>query len=366
MKICYLANASSIHTRRWAEAMQNKGCSIDIISFEKAEIKGVNIHYIKPIKSEISINPSDPKSISYMLKAHKVKNILKNIKPDIVHAHYATGYGLVGALCGVHPYIISTWGSDICRVPKKSKLFRQIVKYNLSKADYITATSNDLTRETLLYTNKQVLTIPFGVDVVKFSKHQNEGINTGKITIGIVKSLEDIYGIQFLIEAFAKINSIYNNTELIIVGNGPLREKLEKLCCELKISDRVIFTGGVANNCIPDYLNKMDIFVMPSLIESFGVAILEAESCGIPIIASDVGGIPEVMREGQTGFLVKPGNSDIIAEKLSVLIRDKKLREKMGVEGRRFVEKNYNWNDNIEQMYNLYNNILENSKLVNN
>ena len=362
MKICYLANASSIHTRRWAEAMQNKGCIIDIISFEKAEIKGVNIHYIKPIKSEISVNSSDPKSISYMLKAYKVKTILKSINPDIVHAHYATGYGLVGALCGIHPYIISTWGSDICRAPKKSKIFRHIVKYNLSKADYITATSNDLTRETSLYTNKEVLTIPFGVDVVKFSMKQSKIDNKGKITIGIVKSLEDIYGIEFLIEAFAKINSIYSNTELVIVGKGPLRDKLQKLCKELKISDKVIFIGGVANNSIPQYLNAMDIFVMPSLIESFGVAILEAESCGIPVIAADVGGIPEVMRNGQTGFLVKPGNSDDIAEKLAVLIQDKKLREKMGSEGRRFVEANYNWQDSIEQMYGLYTNILKDSK----
>ena len=358
MKICYLANASSIHTQRWAEAMRDKGCIVNIISFEKAEIEGVNVHYIKPIRREISANSADSKSFSYMIRAHKVKKILNSIKPDIVHAHYATGYGLTGALCGIRPFIISTWGSDICLAPKKNKLFKYILKYNLGKADYITATSHNLTRETSLYTDKKIMTIPFGVDTIKFSK-KGKGISN-KITIGIVKSLEEVYGIRFLIEAFAKIASKYSNIELLIVGDGPLKNELKGLCKSLKVDDRVTFTGGVSNNKVPDILNSMDVFVMPSLSESFGVAILEAEASGVPVIATDVGGIPEVVRDSETGFLVKPGDSDAIAQKLSLLIEDSRLREKMGSIGRKFVEQNYDWKDSVDIMYKLYSSILKN------
>lgn len=356
MKICYLANASSIHTQRWAEAMRDKGCIVDIISFEKAEIEGVNVHYIRPIRCEISENSADSKSISYIMRAHIVKKVLGEIRPDIVHAHYATGYGLTGALCKAKPYIISTWGSDVCLAPRKNRLFKYVLKYNLKRADYVTATSRDLTRETSLYTNKKVITIPFGVDTSRFSnRHQGERNN---ITIGIVKSLETIYGVRYLIEAFARLCKRYQNIELLIVGDGPLRKELEELCRRLHVEDKVIFAGGIPNSGVPVLLNNMDIFVMPSLSESFGVSILEAESCEIPVIATEVGGIPEVVVNGRTGFLVKPADSGEIEQKLSKLIEDKALREKMGKEGRKFVEENYDWNDSVEQMYRLYKDIL--------
>jgi len=337
--------------------MRDKGCVVDIISFEKVEINGVKVHYIRPVSREISANSADSKSLSYMLRSYKVKSILNGIKPDIVHAHYATGYGLTGALCGVHPYVISTWGSDVCLAPKKNRMFKYILKYNLSKADFITATSRDLTKETSLYTDKKVVTIPFGVDTSRFSREARK--DGGIITLGIVKSLEEIYGVKYLIEAFAKINKKHDNTKLLIVGDGPLRVKLEELCESLNIKNKVIFTGGVPNSRVSHYLNMMDIFIMPSLSESFGVSILEAESCMVPVVATDVGGIPEVVIDGLTGFLVKPGDSDALAEKLSTLIEDRELRERMGRCGRKFVIENYDWKDSVKQMYELYVKILQ-------
>ncbi|HBM75432.1 MAG TPA: glycosyltransferase family 4 protein, partial [Clostridiaceae bacterium] len=113
MKICYLANAASTHTQRWAKAMRDKGCIIDVISFDRYDIEGVNVHYVKPLKSEYGKLPSEPKNKSYILKCGEVKKIIKAAGPDILHAHYATGYGLTGALLGFHPYVISTWGTDI-------------------------------------------------------------------------------------------------------------------------------------------------------------------------------------------------------------------------------------------------------------
>lgn len=352
MKICYLANASSVHTQRWAEAMRDKGCSIDIISFEMAEIHGVNVHYIKPIRREISQNSADAKSFSYMIRAGKVKKIIESIKPDIVHAHYATGYGLTGALCKVRPYIISTWGSDVFLAPKKNKIFKYILKYNFERADYITATSRNLTEETSLYTNKKVITIPFGVDTMKFSRQEKACSDT--LTLGIVKSLEHIYGVRYLIEAFAEISGKYGNVNLLIVGDGPLRHDLEQLCRKYQIENRVTFLGSVPNSQVSTVLNRMDIFVMPSLSESFGVSILEAEACQIPVVASNVGGIPEVVKDGSTGFLIKPGDSKAIADKLIKLIENKELREEMGRQGRIFVEKNYDWKHCVDQMHRLY------------
>jgi len=352
MKICYLANAASTHTRRWAEAMRNKGCSVHIISLDDGNIEGVDVHYVEPVKRERNRLPSDPKNLSYIAKIFNIKSILKKINPQIVHAHYATGYGLTGALCNYHPLVISTWGTDIYEAPRKNMIFKNIVKFNLSKADYITATSKALTEETRKYTDKKVYTIPFGIDTNIFYKYEKD--HKDNVTIGIVKSLEEVYGIKYLIEAFALLHKNYKNIELLIVGGGTLYQDMVSLCKKLGIYDKVKFTGKVDNSEVPKYINMMDIFVMPSLQESFGVAALEAEACGVPVIASDVGGIPEVVLDRETGYLVKPGDIGGICEKIDVLIRDRGLREKMGKKSIEFIKQNYDWHKNVDEMYELY------------
>jgi glycosyltransferase involved in cell wall biosynthesis len=359
MKICYLANAASTHTQRWAKAMRDKGCIIDVISFDRYDIEGVNVHYVKPLKSEYGKLPSEPKNKSYILKCGEVKKIIKAAGPDILHAHYATGYGLTGALLGFHPYVISTWGTDIFNAPKRNALFKSMVKYNLKKADYITSTSMALTKETMLYTDKKVYTIPFGIDLKSFCPQKGKANNNSNIVIGMVKSLEEVYGIRYGIQAFYELHKKYRNTELLIVGSGTQKDEMVKLCNDLNISHDVRFIGRVPNGKVPEYLNMMDIFLMPSLNESFGVAALEAEACGLPVVASDAGGIPEVVAGGKTGFLVKPKDIHSIADALEKLVVDVSLRENMGEAGRKFVSKNYNWSDNVKSMYNLYVDILK-------
>lgn len=357
MKICFLANGASEHTVRWATSMAGEGCQVDIISFDDAVIPGANVHYIKPVKRERNSLPSAPKNLSYIAKSMEVKSIVKKIKPDILHAHYATGYGLTGALCNYHPLVISTWGTDIFDAPRKNRLFKNLVRYNLKKADYITATSQALTRETMLYTEKKVHTIPFGIDTSRFFKYGKADKN--KVTIGIVKSLEEVYGIRYLIEAFGRVHSRHKNTELLIVGSGSKHKEMQELSRKLNLEGNVIFAGKVPNEEVPLYLNKMDIFVMPSIKESFGVAALEAQACEVPVIASNVGGIPEVVVDNHTGFLVEPSDIDILSEKIEKLVLGQDLREAMGRNGRVFVEEKYSWDKNVMDMYNLYREIIE-------
>lgn len=357
MKVCFLANAASEHTGKWASAMADKGCHVEVVSFDDAPINGANVHYVKPVKKEMNRLPSEPKNFSYIAKFMEVKRLVKKINPDILHAHYATGYGLTGALCRYHPFVISTWGTDIFEAPRKNMIFRNLVKYNLKKADYITATSQALTRETMLYTEKKVCTIPFGIDTSRFHKYGRD--NGDKITIGIVKSLEEAYGIKYLIEAFSKLCTRHNNLQLLIVGSGTQYEEMLELCKKTGIDRLVTFTGKVPNEEVPRYLNTMDIFVMPSLTESFGVAALEAQACEIPVVATNIGGIPEVVQDNKTGFLVKPNDSNALADKIEQLIESKDMRDNMGIQGRRFVEEKYCWQKNVDDMYNLYLDIIK-------
>jgi glycosyltransferase involved in cell wall biosynthesis len=201
---------------------------------------------------------------------------------------------------------------------------------------------------------KKVSLTPFGVNLEVFQPVTRKEKKI--IVIGATKSLEPVYGLGYLIRAFAKLQN--PGFRLLLVGDGSLRGKFEKLAANLKIADRVELAGRVAPNEIPAYLQRMDILVNPSLRESFGVSVLEAQACEIPVIASNTGGLPKVMRDGVTGFLVPPEDVNAIAEKIELLASNGDLRKRMGKAGREFVRKNYDWNENVNIMEKLYDSLL--------
>jgi glycosyltransferase involved in cell wall biosynthesis len=350
MKIMYIAFASSSHTIKWVNYFRDIGNDIMIVSFYPARgIEGMESRYIKCRTRYTAL-----------LKVNQVKKLLKEFKPDILHAHYASSCGIVAALTGFHPYVLSTWGDDILEFPKKSPLHRWAVKQAILKADHVTATSNmlcDHTRSLVNY-QKEVRVIPFGVDLQRF--HYIKRSSSEVISVGTVRNLRPKYGLEYLIKAFAELLPLYNNIRLTIVGDGYLRQKLNSLVKDLDIENYVTFIGAVPNEEVVDYLKKFDIFVMPSIGhgETFGVAAVEAMATGLPVVASNIGGLPEVVDDGKTGILVKPGDVEALKKALEYYILSKEARIEHGRRGREKVKAKYDWRKNGECMNQLYKEIL--------
>lgn len=237
-----------------------------------------------------------------------------------------------------------------------------VLKYNLKKADCILSTSYAMKEETQKYTSKNILITPFGVDLNIF-KPVNLTLDDDKkdIVIGIIKSLEAIYGIEFLIKAFATLKNKYKNLplKLLIVGDGSLRRELEELVENLDIKNLVYFTGRISYDKISKYHNMVDIAVYPSESESFGVAVIEAGACEKPVIVSNVGGLPEVVENGKTGFVVKYGDINAIVNALERLILDKQLRKNMGKNARKRIMKLYDWKNSVKLMLKIYENLVK-------
>jgi glycosyltransferase involved in cell wall biosynthesis len=357
VKICYLADGKSVHTQKWVRFFANRRCEVHLISFQNADIPNVIFHPIK-LSFPVRISPAAPSytKIGYLFYLDKIKRLIHRIAPDIVHAHWATSYGLIGAYASYHPFILSTWGSDVLDFPHRSLVHRLILGHIINRADYLTATSRMLAEETRKHLRKKkiVHTIPFGVDIARFSpkapKVQQD------FTVGIVKKLERKYGIDYLIKAFAKLFRVNSKAKLLIVGDGSEELTLKKLCKSLDVDRNVSFIGFVENERVPDYLSQMDIFVVPSIMssETFGVAAVEAAACKLPVIASNIGGLPEVVIDGETGFLVPSKDPNAIAEKMVLLMQEIELRKRMGEAARRFVEQNYVWEENAKEMERLY------------
>lgn len=358
MKICYLADINSAHTHKWLNYFKNKGYDIHVISLGNGEYEGVNVHCLD-VTDNVMKKASDRNKLQYIKKIKRVKELVNEIKPDILHAHYATSYGLLGALADYHPYIISAWGSDVYDFPIKSPVHKMMLKYNLKKADYIFSTSNVMKEETQKYTNKNIEVTPFGVDINRFAPRRTE---KDEVVIGTIKTLEEKYGIQYLVKAFAQLKDRNPdmNLKLRIGGKGSQEDYLKGLCRDLKIYNDVTFLGFVNPDDVVKEFQNFDIAVFPSTLdsESFGVAAVEAESCGTPIVVSEVGGLMESTKPGITSLVAKKASVEDLRDKIDMLVKDKELRLKMGTAARKFVEDNYNLEDNFAYVDKLYKEIV--------
>lgn len=362
MKICYLADSNSIHTQKWVKYFVEKGYKISLISFSPHKIEGSKNYFIKlPFPKAISPAGSNFLKLQYFLSIPKIKKLVKMIKPDILHSHWATSYGIVGSFINYHPYIVSVWGSDIYDFPYKSLFHKILTKRVLKSADKICSTSIVMSKEIAKFTNKQIVITPFGVDIKKF-RPNNAIKKDDYITIGTIKALEEKYGIEYLIRAFAILKTKLPNTKikLEIYGNGSKKEYLEKFTTNLGLTNHVKFYGHISHDIVPKKFNYFDIAVFPSIYESesFGVAVIEAQACGVPVVVSNIGGLPEVVKNGETGIIVPPKDVNALSNALIDLIKDKQKRIKFGNEARKFILSNYDWSENAKIMGKIYKDLL--------
>lgn len=368
MKVLLLSDAYSIHTVKWAKSLSKKGIEIAVFSLNFNENEAnpyqndINVKVYYCVNKNAKKRSSGFAKLSYLSALPALKKAISEFKPDIVHAHYASSYGLLGALSGFHPYIISVWGSDVFDFPNISFLHKAVINYNLAKADRILSTSEVMAVETKKYTDKEVIVTPFGIELDKFKPLKvNSLFDKNDIVIGTVKTLEEKYGIEYLIKAFAivKDKHKYLPLKLLIVGAGSLSTALKNLTYDLGIEKDTVFTGKIAHELVPVYDNMLSVSVSVSNSESFGVAVIEASACGKPVVVSDVGGLPEVVKDGITGIVVPPRNPEKTAEAIEKLVLDDSMRKQMGAAGREHVAQFYDWNKNVEQMVDIYRGMIK-------
>ena len=351
LKIALLAPANSSHTIKWASGLTECGHSVHLISAHKAsqDLPGNVRCYRLPIAAPLG----------YVLSAISLRKILKEIKPDILNAHYATGYGTLARLSGFRPLLLSVWGSDIYVFPKKSKIHRWLVRGKLRAATAIASTSECMATATRnIVRDRHIFVTPFGVDEKAFSPNVGDRYpHSNRLVIGTVKALSSHYGIDTLIEAFALAReTIDNKIELTldIYGSGPELLKLKSLCERLRLTHCVRFYGRVPHAKVPEILNGFDIFVALSRSESFGVAILEASASALPVVVSDAEGLAEVTLNEVTGLVVPKEDPFAAAQAIVHLVRSPDLCRKIGEAGRKHVLEKYSWTRSLELMIDAY------------
>jgi len=261
-------------------------------------------------------------------------DMVKLYKIEVLHVHYAIPHAYAGYMAkqmlkneGINlPMITTLHGTDITLVGNHP-FYKPAVTFSINKSDYVTSVSQSLKDDTLkLFKIKnKIKVIPNFIELVKEPKdiqatcqryvmaNENERIITHISNFRKVKRIPDIIKIFYHIQKEIP-------AKLMMVGDGPEKEKAEALCMELGIYDKVIFFGN--SNEIDKILSFTDLFLLPSETESFGLAALEAMSCGVPVISSNSGGLPEVNFEGFSGYLSDVGNVDEMAANAIKILKD--------------------------------------------
>jgi L-malate glycosyltransferase len=367
MKILLLSDFQSSHTQKWIKSLSEIGIELILFGLDNINYDFYNqFPLVKCYSGGFNKKPESLiniflKESRYLSTISTVKRIIRLHQPDIVHAHYASSYGLIGSLTNFHPFIISLWGSDILKFPSKSFVHKKIIMHNLKKSDKVLATSSFLANEGKKFSQKDIQITNFGVnsDIFKCSSARKI-FKKEDIVIGTVKALEKTYGIDILIHAFSLLKRMQEDLplKLMIVGQGALENELKNLCISKGIWDVTTFTGYIPHELIQEYHNELDIEVYMSRMESFGVSVLEAMACAKPVVVSNIECFKDIIDDSLNGYVVPSDDINKIVNILNKLIHDQGLRNLIGSRAREKVIEKFNWEDDVDKMICIYKSLI--------
>jgi len=275
----------------------------------------------------------------------KIKTILDSVNAQLVHTHLIHG-DLFGTLAaGKRVVVQSRHNDDRFRHNVVVKL---LTRYLASRAKTIIAISDSLAnfvRDVEGVTPSKITRIHYGLDPNEIVNRAKAGMLREELKIkdspliGAVGRLTEQKGFDYLLEAFARVRDNVNEAHLVIAGDGERRHALESKARLLNIADAVHFLGW--RNDVPSIMIDLDILVVPSLWEGFGLVTLEAMALSKPIVASNVSALPEIISHGETGLLVPPADSAALADSILNLLRDPEKAKTFGPRGRARLEKEF-------------------------
>ncbi len=336
MRILFISAANSAHTVKWVNLLAQRGHTVVLASQidHRAEMDVLD----PQVRTEYLPYSG---ALGYYRNASQLRELAAATAPDVVNAHYATGYGTLARRARVKPLLLSIWGSDVYDFPKKSGFHRRLLEANLSYAQVIASTSLIMAKEAEQYMKNgtPVFITPFGVDTTQFRPVPRTGQE--EFVVGTAKRLEPESGVDILLKAFklfrtqVRIQDPGGRIKLHIYGNGSEYAPLMGLARDILISDDTVFFGQIANHDVPTAFAGMDVVCLPSVRESFGVAAVEAMACGRPVITSGADGFLETVENDVTGIILPSLTETQLADAMLKLYGDPLLRRAMGEAGRR-------------------------------
>ncbi len=338
-------------TRNIAEGVSDKAQVFVVAGRVKGRPSRENIKGVEIFRTSLfSLKDLSHSSFFYILASLKsifLKSLvlIKKEKIDILHCQgfLSSFLGMcLSFLTGI-PYV-----ATVQRIEKRKGFLRRLA---YRRACLCIAASSAIAEYFKDIGVEEVEIIPNGIDLERF-KGLEPVAHRGFLVMTVAR-LEKVKGVRFLIEASKKLNSSIPGFKLVVVGGGSQRKNLEKLASDLGLGEKVKFTGPLPSEKIPSCLALADCFVLPSLSEGFGIAILEAQAAGVPVVASRIGGITDIIQEGETGLLAEPGKvQDIVGGVLKVH-SDRAFSQNLAKRAKIKLQ-DYKWENICQKVFEIY------------
>lgn len=349
--------------------------------------RGHNVHFISsalPTRlTELNdrVHFHEVEMMSYPLFEHqpyslalatKMATVARAENLDLLHVHYAIPHSISAILARESirnrfylPVITTLHGTDITLVGA-DRSYLPITRYGLQQSDGVTAVSQFLKKATIeTFDFDEVEVIPNFICAEDYQRHEDSALKRefapkGEKLVVHVSNFRAVKRPVDCIEILANIREKGINTKLLLVGDGPESSAVRHRARQLNVFEHCVFAGKQPK--IVDYISIADLLLLPSEQESFGLSALEAQACEVPVIASRVGGIPEVVSDGETGFMSEVGNVQKMSEDAIILLENEEMRREFGRRGRELAISRYNTSMIIPQYIDFYEKIVAKSK----
>ena len=384
MKICLFADAGSVHIQQLAPGLAARGHDVHIVTHKPTEVPGATVErFCVPGPSLTNPRRWEGRWVNYL------RGFMRRF--DVVNIHFLDDWGfhfrasnrtpsasagpmsepqaparglgrslaLPVLLEALRPPMIenacliaSPWGSDIVDPPGEtpaSDELRQTRVTLLRQADAVTTCGRTFARVVTDYAGiapGNIDVLPFGVDVEAFQPLEPPmRTASGPYRVGFFKGFREVYGPTYLIQAIPFVLAQIPNTRFELVGDGAQLSWCQEMASDLGVNSSIDWIPRQPHRELPKLMARWDVTVIPSVQEAFGVAALESSAMEVPVVASDVGGLRDTVRDGQTGVLVPLRSPEAIADALIMILQDADLRRRMGRAGRERVQSDYDWRD---------------------
>lgn len=371
--VCYPTfGGSGVLATELGIGLANKGHQIHFITYKRpARLtkyhQNIYLHEVNSFDYPLFEYPPYDSSL-----ASKIVDVAQHEKLDVLHVHYAIPHAAVAYMAkeilktkGIYlPVVTTLHGTDITLIGMDQSM-ASVVEFSINVSDEVTSVSGSLKQQTLdsFDIKKDIKVIYNFIDPERFKRNTSKAFKTaiapnGEKIIIHTSNFRKVKRVQDVILAYSKVAEKIP-AKLLLIGDGPERRNAEQLCREQGTCTDIKFLGK--QEVVQEILSLGDLFILPSAKESFGLSALEAMACELPVISSDVGGLPEINEDGVTGYLCSVGDVDAIAEKALKILQDEKILETFRKNARNKAMQ-FTIGNILPQYEHLYNKSLESSK----
>ncbi len=360
MRICFISLGTFTHIGAYLEYFRQAGHDVILLSLSPSPERGVPTYNVG-FGTKYSETSGKWKYPISMIRARK---LLKRLKPDIVHAHYATSAGLAALVCGFHPTVVTAHGSDLT-VGIKSRMWRPLLRRIFKHADCVNAVSRDLANMVLslgISPNK-VETLTLGIDTEKFTFVERRPLDPSRgLRLVCTRRLEPVFDHQTIIEALALLNEKGIKFDMTIVGDGSTLDALKQRVRAAGLDGRVSFTGRIPNDALPDILRRHDVYLSASLWDGASLSLLEAMAMGLFPIVSDIKANAAWLTHNADGLLHKVGDATNLANCITQLYSNPQLAVAAAARNREKVVRSASRQINMKRLEQIYQKLVNQQK----